>query len=55
MDFLFKIFKSEERFVGLCELKRKNKQRTSFYSGRPYSGHLRYFSTDVSKNVYLAT
>ena len=51
MNILSKIFNTEEKFVGLCSLKRKN--RKTYCERKPY--YTNYFqTTNTTRNVYLA-
>ena len=51
MNFLSKFFSSEEKYVGLCSLKRAN--RPVQYT-RKVKYTTEYFQTNTSRNIYLS-
>ncbi len=52
MNFLRKIFQNEEKYVGLCSVKRANKNVP--YIRTIKHRELQYFKTNITNNVYLA-
>lgn len=52
MNFLSKIFNTEEKYVGLCSLKRAN--RKPFVRKNYTTAYQPYFSSSLNKNVYLS-
>lgn len=54
MNFLSKIFNNEEKYVGLCSLKRANRKPYIRKPAPTYQPYYAYNSYNTRKNVYLA-